>query len=415
MNLFESFDEIVSGDFYKQIELNTEDQLGDFPAALNGIFYTLVAGLIRRSNSDMSSSMLFNQIQEKYQKVSQIGELSEQIEKKEGFQKIAAEGGRIISQIFPAFKSPLVSMISSYANTSKNSTVLFSGLTASILISLLGKKIKSDKFDKDDLVNFLKQHHEPLFAKAPASLMEKMIPALGLQELSLMKYAPSKKTESSSKNTENKAVEETKYTDHSHDSDGESAVSKKVVIIGLIVVFLGVVGYLLYSKGIVNFDTLFSKSETPAETVDEDAVGEDSLAFQSSVDTSLLATDTTAKAAVVATPPAAGAGLKEYLQDPAAPAGKEFELKSVKFAPNSSTLNESTNPEVSELSGLMQANSGIDIKIIGYEENGDAKIALRRAFAIKRILLANGIKNIRMDAVSGGAGKFSPKVVVLRK
>lgn len=414
MNLFESFDEIVSGDFYKQIELNTEDQLGDFPTALKGIFYTLVAGLIRRSNSDMSSSMLYNQIQEKYQKVSQIGDIQEQLERKEGFQKVASEGGKIISQIFPAFKSPLVSMISAYAGTSKNSTVMFSGLTASILINLLGKKIKSEKLDKDDLVNYLKQHHEPLFRDAPSSLLEKMIPSLGLQELSNMKYTISKK-EGGSKSSE-KVIEEVRQSDNSDYSDGESPMSKKMVITILAVVFLAVVGYLVYSKGLINFGSFFNKEETPTETVEENVLPEDSTAsFQSTSADTLTKADTAAVAPSIAAPSQSSGKLKEYLQDPAAAAGKEFELTTIKYAANSSALTESTNAEVTELAQLMKTNPKIDVKIIGYEENGDSKIALRRAFAVKRILLAAGINNIRMDAVSGGAGKASPKVVILRK
>ncbi len=412
MNLFESFDEIVSGDFYKQIELNTEDQLGDFPAALHGIFYTLVAGLIRRSNSDMSSSMLFNQIQEKYQKISQLGELKELMEKKDGIQKLAAEGGKIVSQIFPAFKSPLVSMISSYAGTSKNSTVMFSGLTASVLVSLLGKKIKSEKQDKDDLVNYLKQHHEPLFKDAPASLLDKMIPALGLQELSTMKVTLARKTEGSSKNTESKSEEATHTVHEAAEEEGESAVSKKAVIAILAVIFLGVVGYLVYSQGLINLEGIFSKAETPTETVEEN-LPEDS-GFQTVPDSAAAPADTITE--TPAAKPAASSGkLSDYVKNTSAAPGKDFELSTVKFPANASTLSESTNAEITELVNLMKENPKMDVKIIGYEENGDAKIAVRRAFAVKRVLLAAGINNIRMDAVSGGKGSASPKIVVLRK
>ena len=79
MNLFESFDNILADGFIDKLNTYTTDNLGDFEIASKGIFYTLVAGLIRRSNSDMSAGMLFNQVNERYQKVGSGKSLDEKL------------------------------------------------------------------------------------------------------------------------------------------------------------------------------------------------------------------------------------------------------------------------------------------------------------------------------------------------
>ncbi|MBP8156492.1 MAG: hypothetical protein KAX81_05645, partial [Leadbetterella sp.] len=169
MNLFENFEDIINEDFIAKLKSYSSDNLGDVEVAVKGVFYTLVAGLIRRTNSDMSAGMLYNQIKEKYNKSSIPEDKSLLFTQKGLIEKISEDGSKIISQIFPAYKSPLLSMIGSYANTSKNVTVITSGLTSSLLIDLLGKKIDSENLDKDGLIYYLKQHHEVLLQKAPES------------------------------------------------------------------------------------------------------------------------------------------------------------------------------------------------------------------------------------------------------
>ena len=244
MNLFESFDEVISDDFIQQVKSLSNDNLGDVEVAMKGVFYTLLAGLIRRTNSDMSSGMLFNQIKEKYKNNSIPLDKLSIFEKKATIDNVTENGSKIISQIFPAYKSPLLSMIGSYASTSKNTTVLTSGITASLLVDLLGKQISAENMDKESLVYFLKQHHELLLQKAPESLMEKMIPALGLQELINSKFAPMKKPEPNTKNLEE--VETPKVFEEYEDNEGGTFFNKKVLIALLAIVILGGIGYYIW-------------------------------------------------------------------------------------------------------------------------------------------------------------------------
>ncbi len=413
MNLFESFDNILDDEFFSIIKANTFDNLGDFEIAIKGIYYTLVAGLIRRSSSDMSAGMLFNQINEHYKKNELPEDFLDQLAKKPFLDKVNVDGSKIISQIFPAYKSPLLSMISTYAGTSKNSTVLFSGITSSILINLLGEKIKIEKMTKEDMVYFLKQHHESLFKEAPETLMEKMIPALGLQELTLMKGINLKKPESHGKNL----IEESNSS-FSPEESGEGGLMERVnikillVILGLLV--LGAGGYYIWlNKENIS---LFSSDKTKAESIEEELIFEDSLnnAELIAIADTLLSTKADSLAQISLNSASIDL-LNTYLADDTQSSGKEFEFKDIKFKENSTNLTEESIQAIEQIKSLLESNSKLQIKIFVFDNKGDSKLNIKKAFAVKRELIKDGIESKRIDAGSGGIGSSFPKIKVVSK
>jgi outer membrane protein OmpA-like peptidoglycan-associated protein len=414
MNLFESFNNIVNDDFNTKIKSITTDGLGDSELAIKGIFHTLVAGLIRRCNSDMSSGMLFNQIQEKYKKSVLPVNFLDQLSDKTFLDKINNDGSKIISQIFPAYKSPLLSMISTYAGTSKNSTVLFSSITANILIDILGQKVNSEKFSKEDLVAFLRQHHEALFKDTPEILMDKMIPALGLQELTNMKFIPQKKSENSSKISED---ESPSYTSNVEDEPTESStfVNKKLILALIVIGILGAVGYYLYA----NSDKLsFLKGDTATvESVEEDLALEDSLNKPAVTD---VAKTVNADSIANIAQPITNTGdevlnMMTYVEDLAQPAGKIFDFKSIGYVGNTFELAPTAIPVIENLADQMLAKPALQIKIIAFDKTGNTMLNNKRAFSIKKVLIRKGVEAVRIDAGSGGVGAENPKIKVILK
>lgn len=413
MNLFESFEDIISKDYIAKLQANSSDNLGDTEVAARGVFYTLVAGLIRRTNSDMSASMLYNQIIEKHKKSSIPEEFMAVFSQPDALSKISEEGSKIISQIFPAYKSPLLSMISSYASTSKNTTVMTSGFTASMLIDMLGKKIKSEKMDKDQLVYFLKQHHELLLQEAPESLMEKMIPALGLQELINTKIVAPKKPEPNTKSIEEPIATKnivSKYEEE-ESSDGEFFINKKLLIGIFVALLIGALGYYLWASGTIS--NLFEKEDTPVETMDEELLFADSLAraskdslkINSQVDTTKTVPLNNSEINI----------LKTYLADASQKTGKEFDFKSIQYLDKTFDLTNESKATIDSLATIMNQDSKIQIKITAFSEEGDVKLNNKRAFAVKKGLLAKGVNTIRIDAGSGGKGGNFPKIKIVSK
>ncbi|MCP9762001.1 DUF937 domain-containing protein [Lacihabitans soyangensis] len=415
MNLFENFEDIINDDFISKLKSHTNDNLGDIEVAVKGVFYTLVAGLIRRTNSDMSAGMLYNQIKEKYNKSSIPEDKSELFSQKGLIEKVAEDGSKIISQIFPAYKSPLLSMIGSYASTSKNVTVITSGLTASLLVDLLGKKITKENLDKEGMMYYLKQHHEVLLQKAPESLMEKMIPALGLQELINTKIIAPKKPEaavkSSAEETETPAKMVSVANDYEDDSSSETFFNKKILLgLGVLVLVGGILYYLWAQNGDFSF---FSKEDAPVESMNEELMFADSLAN--------LAKDSLATANVADTTKTVPlnnsefTAFKIYVDDNTTAEGKEFDFKSIQYLDKTFDLTSASMNIIDSLATLMNSNDKVQIKITAFSENGDLKLNNKRAFAVKKVLMKKGVNTIRIDAGSGGSGGNFPVIKVVSK
>jgi outer membrane protein OmpA-like peptidoglycan-associated protein len=414
MNLFESLNNIIDQEFLDKLKSNTSDDLGDLDTAVRGVFYTLVAGLIRRSNSDMSAGMLFNQLNDSYKKTQLPDDWKSKLNDKVFVNKIMNDGTKIISQIFPAYKSPLLSMIGSYAGTSKNTTVLVSGMTAVQLVDFLGKLMKSEKWDKEQLVYFLKQHHEALLKDAPESLMEKMVPALGLQELVNSKIVIAKKPEPSSKNSS----QETEILQSTDNEESIGIFFNKKVLIGLLIV--GLLAMLGYFYWVTDGTFGIKKSDdTAAETVEDELFYADSLnnvppAGGVVTDTVQLVKDST----IISLGNNSDQELvvfQQYVNNANENAGKVFDFKSIQYLDKTFDLTSQSNSMIEKIATEMKANKNLQIKITAFSEEGDLKLNNKRAFAVKKVLIGMGIDPIKIDATSGGKGGNYPKIRVVSK
>lgn len=401
MNLFESFDEIVNDEFIEKFKSYTSTTHGDLNVTVKGVFYTLLAGMIRKTNSDMSAGMLFNQIEENAKKINLPSNLASIFSQESVLKKIETDGSKIISQVFPAYKSPLLSMISTYSGVSKATTTTASDIVANVIISMFKKDIESGKWDKDQMVSLLRQHHEPLLNAIPEPLLEKMIPSLGLHDLMTVRpYVVKKETGA-------KTREETVAPVDYPDTTGEKS-SSNGWLIGLILGLLVIGGGLYYyytRNGNLNF---FAKKEVPVESVD-------SLSEEGSpADTSAVNPVAQPAAATTATTNDFGT-FKAYILNKSEPAGKEFDLKSVKFVTDSVSLQTTSFAVVDSIGGLMKDNPRLQIKITAFSGSGEKAFNNKRAFFVKRILTGKGIESVRIDAVSGGIGEDFTKIKVISK
>jgi outer membrane protein OmpA-like peptidoglycan-associated protein len=405
MNLFESFNEIVTDEFIEKFKSYTNDSHGDLNVTVNGVFYTLLAGMIRKTNSDMSAGMLFNQIQENAKRVNLPSNLASIFSQESVLKKIETDGAKIISQVFPAYKSPLLSLVSTYSGTSKATTSMASAIVANVIISIFKKESESGKWDKEQMVVLLRQHHEPLLDTIPEGLLEKMIPSLGLHDLMTIRPYTPKKDKNDGLIPNKNAVEESpikkqiEYADVESDSDS----SGKGWIIGLLIGLLVVAGglYWYYTEN-GNLD-FFAKKEIPVESLEVDSLAlEDSVATQTPT-------------APTAATPSDFSGLKTYTLNKSEAAGKEFDFKSITFISDSTGVTSESVAIVDSIATLMKANPKLQVKITAFSGSGETPFNNKRAFAVKRLLTARGIDGIKIDAVSGGIGEDFPKIKVITK
>lgn len=415
MNLFDTLNEALTDDVVSKIAKLSDEEPEKTRKALDGIFYTLVAGLVRRTGSMMSVSMLFNQIQKGNQGGELIGDVMSYLNKKDKLDNILKVGDGLISQIFPAYKSPLVSMIGIYAGIKKNSSTMYSSLAAPILIDAVSKEIDTNRLDVDGLITYLSDHHEPLFKLVPEELLEKMIPQLGLQELLSPKFVTAKKMASAKpvsikgKNivsTDETPVSASKSVSTNDDYEEETSSSPfpiKWLLIGLL-------GAAVIAGGIYWYMNFYKPSQSTGEelVVDSTAIQADtitkaivdSVAVKDTVATTPTTTPTLTSTEQYST---FGEGLNAYLTDKAKPVGQVFPMSNVAFIKGSQALDAESDLIIDELADLMTKYPKMQIQLQGHSSNAvgmdNKTMATKRAFAIKKKLLVKGIVDTRIDAI----------------
>lgn len=424
MNLFDTLNEALTDEVVSKLAKLTDEDPAKTKKAIDGILCTLIAGLVRRTGSTMSVNMLYNQIQKGNQGGRLIGDVISYLNRKEDLDAILKVGDSQVSQIFPAYKSPLVSLIGIYAGIKKNSSSTYASLITPILIDAVSVEIANNKMDVDALTAYLAEHHEPLFKKAPEELMEKMIPQLGLQELLSPKF-PLPKRVVTGKPTPQKSKAGAAPVDHQPVEAVEEEISEgssfpiKGLLIFLVIVAAVAGGYYWYENYYKPSDTDTIQEET---TVMEDSLSTGIDTTNTIAIDSLATKDSSAAqvAAPDATSTAGGSLSKEidaYLADATKPAGQVFALKDIVFIKGSYALDDKSESSIKELVALFNKYPKLQIRIQGHSTDAvgvdNKTMAVKRAYAIKRKMLAAGVYDTRIDAIgiTGQGDKTEVKIV----
>ena len=430
MNLFDTLNEAMTDEVVSKIAKLTDEEPTKTKKAIDGIFCTLIAGLVRRTGSTMSVNMLYNQIQKGNQGGELIGDIMSYLSKKDKLDAILKTGDGLISQVFPAYKSPLISMIGTYAGIKKNSSTMYSSLATPILIDALSREISNNKMDVDALTTYLAEHHEPLFKRTPEELVEKMIPQLGLQELLSPKFtsnsgnkrvvapkpASVKPKTVTGTVTNTPQVVETEEEEYS--SEG-SAFPVKWLLIFLVVIVAAAGGYYYYENYYKPSQTTAPQEET---TVLDSTTTSPDTSATAAVDSVALKDSAKAATPVVATSAPIGGGsltqeVEPYLIDKTKPVGQIFTMKDVSFVKGSQALDDKSAASINELAELLKKYPKMQIRIQAHSTDAvglDNKVmATKRAFAIKKRLLVAGITDTRIDAIGiqGSGDKADIKIV----
>lgn len=409
MNLFEKFDELINSQVVGQIANAANDTSGNTDKALKGIYYTLIAGLIRRSNSTMGASMLFNQIQSGGEGGELIKKLTSDNLKTADYKAAINKGSKLLSQIFPAFKSPLVSMIGTYADIPKVATSDYSNLVSALVVDILDEEVKNEKYNADGLTNFLREHHQQLFTNSPEGLLDVMIPALGLQELKNVRFTPPKKG-AQLHNSEEQLEEVISHMQPERNYD-ELTQKKGFPVIPVVA---GVAVAALIGAGAWWYFTQRQPAEeaitteVPAENIVADSLSTKPDSLSTAVDSTI--SEASGNFSTF------GEGLVNYLIDSSQVAGKVFAMDNVVFVAGTANIDPESTLIVDELAELMATYPRLQVRVQGLDAAGNKTVAAKRAYAVKRELLNRGADNNRIDAVGLlEKGKNSVSIKVLTK
>lgn len=396
MNLFDQYDSIFTPARLEAFGKLVDQPSGDLNKAVKGVYYTLVAGLIRRSQSSMGSNLLFHQISQSSVPGGVIDQLDVIFADRKKAEDVQEKGLKVISQVFPAFKSPLISTLGSYAGTNKQLATWVISIVTQVLMDALAQVSQEEKFTADDLIYFIQKHQEPLFSSAPDGLLDRMIPALGMQDLQNIKINPVQKKSGAATVVKKEESED----EASDEGSSEQLFSGRALLIGLLIVASIAGGIYWYQQ----------KPTSPA--VPEVVVATEEVSITPDQIDSLLNAEVPVQADTLAKTPVYFTEMLSYITDSTQPAGKRFMTPELAFSIGQTTPDSSAQAAIQALAQLMINNPKVEVKIEGYGTRPDRKLGLKRATGIKSTLLASGVENRRIDAVGVPDGKQMAVVVV---
>ncbi|GAB3759123.1 DUF937 domain-containing protein [Spirosoma pomorum] len=426
MNLFSTLTATLNPEVVTRIANYVDEPVEKTQKAVDGLVYTLVGGLMKRTTTEIGVNQLFNHIQKGRYDGSLTDNLTTVLRDPNQTNALITQGNDVISHLLPAMKSSIGSMISGYAGIRNSSAISLLGLITPVVLHTLGKQVKERKLDADGLASSLFSERDAFVNAVPDELMPRLIEKLGLHQVVGGSAAPARRTLVETTTPSGQVRQSETFTrqpinyDLNDDAGEDTSVLAKWGVGILLALAVAAGGYYIYQNTRQYDDkTIEGTSEsTPlADTVITDTVTR-SLAVPQPP-TSASPTATTAATAPASVPGVAGASpttgllsqqLTPYLTNPALPKGRVFPLPGLTFTPGSLSLTPTAQPVVNELATLLKAYPALQIQLIGYANDAagygmtNKELSFKRVNQVKQQLMAAGINFVRIDAIGRGTG-----------
>lgn len=399
MNLFASLKETLSEGVVNQIAVQNNEKPEKIQKALDAFSASIVGGLIKRASSESGLKLIFAQAQNIAFTPEQLSKIVKTSAELESFK---SAGEKILNTVLPGFKSPVCSMVTKYSGTKNSLASALSGISMSVIITVL-KKIVSDKqLNAESLAAFLGEQRESLLTVVP-DLNDRIIETVGIQYLLHTFEVPRTEQQMTVARTTEPISSKQPFLVGVEDR-GLERTNFKWVGVGLITVaLLGAGVYFGYQQ----------HTTTPGAEIEADTLAE-ARTIQEPIEKKPATIDTS-----TATPPATPAAtsvenpMEVYLADKALPKGKAFKFENVDFEDNTLQLKASANASVQALADLLKKYPTAQIKLVAYAN--DAKppltnkvLSVKRVYALKDQFVKSGISFVRVDAEGRGTG-VNPK------
>ncbi|GAB4051040.1 DUF937 domain-containing protein [Spirosoma litoris] len=417
MNLFANLTNVLNSDVLSRIATYIDEPTEKTTKAVNGLVYTIIGGLMKRTTSEIGVNQLYNHIQKGRYDGSLTENLPAVLKDAALTNTLITQGNDVISHLLPAMKSSIGSMISGYAGIRNSSSIGLLGLTTTIVLHVLGKQVKDQKLDADGLAASLFSERDAFVNAVPEDFMPQLVEKVGLHQVVAGLAMPARRTtaESSGRTTTTVTRPAISY-EPADDSDSENETLTKWGVGALIAVALAVGGYYLYqntqkySNGEEAIDVTSMADTLQTDTVARSlAVPKDSTAKTASKPTPATATTTLG----AATSAVAAGGLTQqlapYLGNAALPKGRVFPLTGITFQPGSLSMAAGAQATVNELATILKTYPQLQIQLVGYANDATGEftnksLSFKRVNQIKQQLMASGINFMRIDAIGRGTG-----------
>ncbi len=420
MNLFDNLTTVFSSEILSLIAAYIDEPIEKTSKAVDGLVYTIVGGLMKRTTSEIGVNQLYNHIQKGRYDGAPLDNLATVLRDPALSNTLITQGNDVISHLLPAMKSSIGSMISGYTGIRNSSALSLLGLTTTIVLQVLGKQVKDQKLDADGLAATLFAEREAFVNIVPEEFMPRLVERVGLQQIVSGLAAPARRTAVESPGrTVTTATRPAISYDPVDESDNDNGVLTKWGVGALITVALAFGGYYLYQN-----TQKYSNGEqeaTDVTTVTNDTIQADtvtrSLAVPKeqaakTVPKSVSVTTVASTTGLAAATPSSNLTLQmtPYLGNAALPKGRVFPLSGVAFLPGSMSMTAGSQTAINELATILRTYPQLQVQIVGYANDAQGggftnkSLSFKRVNQIKQQLMTAGINFLRIDAIGRGSG-----------
>ncbi|MFD2574153.1 DUF937 domain-containing protein [Spirosoma soli] len=432
MNLFATIHEVLNSDVLSRIAAYIDEPTEKTNKAVDGLIYTIIGGLMKRTTTEIGVNQLYNHIQKGRYDGSLTENLANVLRDPTHTNTLITQGNDVISHLLPAMKSSIGSMISSYAGIRNSSAISLLGLTTTIVLHVLGKRAKEQKIDADGLAASLFSEREAFVNAVPEEFMPRLVEKVGLQQVVAGIAAPARRTTvespirpvATTSSTASRATVTTTRPSVSYDpvddSNNDNNSLAKWGVGALLALAIGIGGYYVYQntqKYANNGEAVSEISTIEGDTVQADtvarslAVPKDSTTKTPPRSTSAVPSATTATTGLPTsnTPGNLTQVMAPYIGNAALPKGRVFPLTGVTFQPGSLSMTPGSLAAVGELATLLKTYPQLQVQLIGYANDAQGaltnkSLSFKRVNQIKQQLMSSGIDYLRIDAIGRGSG-----------
>lgn len=416
MNVLLELKNALSPELITKIAEYTREKPEPTKNALEVLFPTLLAGLLKRTSSEMGSNLVYNLLQKESLNGTLSQSLKDMHKNPAKIDETVKMGSSLFSRILPDKKSSITNMVAHHAGIRASSSISLLGFATPLLMDAIGKIAQEQQLNATDLALQIASQKDYLVDNTPKPLLDKMADILGISNLGNLGAVPevvnipnNKRDSAPEKNTYSKSS--TISVQDLNDDSGFKIPTRWLVIGGGALAVL-LLGWFVWTKFISSAAESSNDEEVVASSVDSTGI--------EPIDTTSAKPKPTAPVAPQGTTLPDGQSLtakegslafdmNKYLADTSAAAGKQFVFKGLGFAPGSFTLNPEAEQEVAELSKVLKAYPSAQLRITGYVRDSiqSKTISFKRANAVKLSLMSKGIDLMRLDAVGKGRGSQS--------
>ncbi|GAB3558725.1 DUF937 domain-containing protein [Spirosoma fluminis] len=428
MNLFATLNEVLNSDALTRIAAYIDEPAEKTSKAVDGLVYTIVGGLMKRTTTEIGVNQLYNHIQKGRYDGALLDNLPAILRDPAHTNTLITQGNEVISHLLPAMKSSIGSMISGYAGIRNSSAISLLGLITTVVLHVLGKRAREQKIDADGLASSLFSEREAFVAVVPDELMPRLVEKVGLQQIVAGMAAPARRTAVESVAATGSARSATAPTrppvqyDLNDDADDNNSSLAKWGVGALLALAVAVGGYYIYQntqKYADGSEEVSDVSPVTADTAQADtvtrslAVPKDPVSKTTPKSTSVVAATTPVATPGLSATTAATGGLTQliapYVGNAALPKGRTFPLTGVTFQPGSLSMSPGSTTAVGELATLLKTYPQLQVQLIGYANDAQGpltnkSLSFKRVNQIKQQLVSSGIDYLRIDAIGRGTG-----------